>query len=75
MPGTSPSRATRLASSHAVVAIAVPMAPERVRKKLINPAADTVSLGGMLPRPSAVSPMKKKGMPKPCNKWGIASVQ
>src|SRR3546814_3288343 len=52
----------RLASSHAVVAIAVPIAPQSVRRKLISPAADVWCCAGTELSASAVSPTKKKGM-------------
>ena len=72
---TSSERETRLASSHAVVAIAVPIAPHSVRRKLINPAAEVCRCAGTELSASAVSPTKKKGMPMPWRTCGSASVQ
>src|SRR3546814_1213253 len=45
---TSCARDDALASSHAVVAIAVPIAPLSVRRKLISPAALVWSCAGKL---------------------------
>ena len=53
----------------------VAIAPDRVRIKFINPAAELVSSSSTLPSAAAVDGIKKKGMPRPSNINGSETSQ
>ena len=60
---------------HTVVTMEVAKAPDKVRRKFMRPAAESISRSSTLPSAIVVVGMKKKGRAKPITSSGSAMSQ